>query len=145
MFGKGHLIKHFSTVSTYKSNNILVINCGSSSVKFQIIDPVDKCTKISGIAERLDTPKAVIKFKSQYIYNKQTIPIENFNHKKTCDQIYDLIKDFDIKAIGHRVVHGGEKFKRSAIIDEAVKLEIKQLFPLGTFKILFISIISFKQ
>ena len=66
------------------TNNILVINCGSSSVKFQIIDPlIPEVQKISGIAERLSTPKAFIKLKiaQDSSTKKQTIPIENSNHK----------------------------------------------------------------
>ena len=77
------------------SNNILVINCGSSSVKFQIIDPlIPEVQKISGIAERLSTPKAFIKLKiaQDSSTKKQTIPIENSNHKVACDHIYELIK-----------------------------------------------------
>ena len=81
----------FSTLGNI-NNNILVINCGSSSVKFQIIDPLrPEIQKISGIAERLATPKAFIKLKVQD-HKKQTIPIENSNHKVVCDHIYELIK-----------------------------------------------------
>ena len=82
----------FSTLGNI-NNNILVINCGSSSVKFQIIDPLrPEIQKISGIAERLATPKAFIKLKVQDDHKKQTIPIENSNHKVACDHIYELIK-----------------------------------------------------
>ena len=120
------LIRNYSS-----TRNILVINCGSSSVKFQITNPVTQTTPITGIAERLSTSKAVIKLKSQYVYNKQTIGIPDSDHKRACDHIYDLIKDYDIKAIGHRVVHGGDKFKKSVIIDQDVKHEIQRLFPLA--------------
>merc|ERR1712150_395493 len=122
----------FSTLgNNINNNNILVINCGSSSVKFQIINPsTPEIQKISGIAERLATPKAFIKLKVQD-NKKQTIPIENSNHKVACDHIYELIKDYDIKAIGHRVVHGGKNFKKSVLVTDDVKSEIKQLFPLA--------------
>jgi hypothetical protein len=52
--------------SLLKNNNILVVNCGSSSIKFQVIDPITKCLSINGIAERLNTPKAVIKLKGYF-------------------------------------------------------------------------------
>ena len=82
-----------NNINNNNTNNILVINCGSSSVKFQIIDPLrPEIQKISGIAERLATPKAFIKVKVQDHHKKQTIPIENSNHKVACDHIYELIK-----------------------------------------------------
>ena len=126
--------RNSNNINNNSTNNILVINCGSSSVKFQIIDPlIPEIQKISGIAERLSTPKAFIKLKivQDSSTKKQTIPIENSNHKVACDHIYELIKDYDIKAIGHRVVHGGKNFKKSVHVTNDVKREIKQLFPLA--------------
>ena len=94
-------------------NNILVVNCGSSSIKFQVVDPVTKCLSISGIAERLNTPKAVIKLK-ELNKAKTTIAIGKKNdHKSVFDKIFqDIISDTSgIIGVGHRVVHGGDYFK----------------------------------
>ena len=104
-----------NTASLLK-NNILVINCGSSSIKFQVIDPITRCLSINGIAERLNTPKAIIKLK-ELNKPKNTIDIsKNNDHRSVFDKIFQdiIINDkFDIKAVGHRVVHGGEHFKVS--------------------------------
>merc|ERR1711971_335633 len=121
--------------SLLKNNNILVVNCGSSSIKFQVIDPITKCLSVNGIAERLNTPKAVIKLK-EWNQPKTTIDIRKTNdHKSVFDKIFqDIFHEngkFNIKAIGHRVVHGGDYFKTSAIITGDVKEKIKMLFPLA--------------
>lgn len=111
--------------------NILVINCGSSSIKFQIIDPISKTKILNGIAERIGTPKAVIKLKRED-NKKENYDIGNANHKITFDKISDLITGkYQIKAVGHRVVHGGIFFQNSVKICDEVKSRIKELFPLG--------------
>ena len=102
-----------ATKTSILKNKILVVNCGSSSIKFQVIDPVTKCLSINGIAERLNTPKAVIKLK-EINKPKTTIAIDKKNdHKSVFDRIFqDIISDQSgIIGVGHRVVHGGDYFK----------------------------------
>ena len=111
------------------ATKILVINCGSSSVKFQVVEPLTKIQRINGIAERLSTPKASIKWKIEG--KKETLKIPDFSHKMAFDNIFDIVKDFEISGVGHRVVHGGSYFKNSAVIDKEVKDKIKSLFPLA--------------
>ena len=111
------------------ATKILVINCGSSSVKFQVVEPLTKIQRINGIAERLSTPKASIKWKIEG--HKETLQIPNFSHKMAFDNIFDIVKNFEIGGVGHRVVHGGSYFKNSALINNDVKAKIKSLFPLA--------------
>ena len=111
--------------------NILVINCGSSSVKFQIVDPAKRLRSINGIIERLGTPKASLKFQ-EFEKTKQTFQIGQADHKTAFDKIFETLGEkYEIKAIGHRVVHGGDYFQTSALINNDVRSKIKELFPLA--------------
>ena len=76
------------------ATKILVINCGSSSVKFQVFEPLTKIQRINGIAERLSTPKASIKWKIEG--HKETLQIPDFSHKMAFDNIFDIVKNFEI-------------------------------------------------
>lgn len=83
----------------------LVLNCGSSSIKFALIDPLSEQTVVSGIKEQLDQEKYSI----------------------ALDEILtELAHHNNIVAIGHRVVHGGEKFTTSALINDDVLAAIDQ-------------------
>ncbi|TWX67793.1 acetate kinase [Colwellia demingiae] len=113
---------------------ILVINCGSSSVKFSLIKPLSGETLLSGLAECLHTPdaKIIVKLNGE----KQTYKLPNpFNHQTALSvlveqlQQLDLVKD--ITAIGHRVVHGGEQYSQPTLITEDVEQAIKQLAKLA--------------
>lgn len=116
---------------------ILVINCGSSSVKFSLIDPNSGLSKLSGLAERLLTPQACIKINGLPTKNvldnellSQQLP-EPYSHQKALSilvdtlQAHNLVKS--IKAIGHRIVHGGEYYAKPVLIDETVKQTIDNL------------------
>ena len=104
---------------------ILVLNCGSSSLKYQLINMETEEVLASGKYERIGEDEAFITHK----VNGQKIEIKNpaYNHteaieftlKQLTDTEYKVIDTLDeIDAIGHRVVHGGEYFKESAFIDE---------------------------
>ena len=104
---------------------ILVLNCGSSSLKYQLINMETEEVLASGKYERIGEDEAFITHK----VNGQKIEIKNpaYNHteaieftlKQLTDTEYKVIDTLDeIDAIGHRVVHGGEYFKESALIDE---------------------------
>ncbi len=110
-------------------NHVLVLNCGSSSLKFAIIDANTGNDIISGLAERLgdDAPSIKYKFKGE----KTTIKLAaNQAHAHAIDTLVDLIKDHNLDeqlvAVGHRVVHGGEHFTQSVLIDENVIAGITQ-------------------
>ncbi len=105
------------------SNFILVLNCGSSSVKGAVLDNHSGTTIFSCLAEKLNLPDAFITFK--FNGEKNTIELTDKPHhtgaiEALMTELSRLHLDNEIVAIGHRVVHGGELFKESTIIDEEV-------------------------
>lgn len=118
-------------------NNILVLNAGSSSLKYQLINMQDETVIAKGVAEKIGNKDSFIthKFKEE----KNTIEIFFSNHDEVVKNILNFLTDKvvdsldDIYAIGHRIVHGGELFNKSALItDEVIKgiEECSQLAPL---------------
>lgn len=109
--------------------NILVINCGSSSLKYQFIDMKDESVLAKGLVERIGIEGSVLKHERTGMDKetiKQSIPDHNVALKLVIDALmnekYGAIKDLsEINAVGHRVVHGGEAFACSVVIDEKVK------------------------
>lgn len=108
--------------------NILVINCGSSSLKYQLIDMDRKEVLAKGLAERIGIEGGRVKYEAT---GKDEIVIEEMlaDHKAALKIVldslkheeYGAVKSLDeIDAVGHRVVHGGEAFAESVIIDEKV-------------------------
>ncbi|MDP6924780.1 MAG: acetate kinase [Candidatus Scalindua sp.] len=108
---------------------VLVINCGSSSVKFQLINMADENVLASGIAERLELPQSLIKFK---FGNKNfTKEFDALDHSTAISEILDAVTHgqlgviddkSEISAVGHRVVHGAEQFTESVLItDDTIK------------------------
>lgn len=109
---------------------ILVVNCGSSSLKFQLIDSETEEVAASGLCERIGLDGALI-YKVNGDKTKQEIdlPDHEVAIKKVLDTLLDkeigvLTSLDEIGAIGHRMVHGGEKFSSSVIINEEI---IKQI------------------
>lgn len=118
---------------------ILVINCGSSSLKYQLIDMSNEYVLAKGLAERIGIEGSRIKHKPT---GKEDVIIEKpmSNHKVALEIIldsivdanYGVIKSMDeISAVGHRVVHGGEKFSESVIIDDDVMKAIRDCVELA--------------
>ena len=115
--------------------NILVINAGSSSLKYQLIDVDEKKFWAKGLCDRIGLAGSVIKHKT-HDDRSVTKEIDNGKpsgcHKATLidvltDEQWGVIKSLDeINAVGHRVVHGGEKFFSSVIIDDEVLKTIEE-------------------
>ena len=112
---------------------ILVLNCGSSSLKYQLINMETEELLASGKYERIGEKEAFITHKA--CGNKVTIENPAYNHKEaiefTLKQFtnpeYKVIESLDeINAIGHRLVHGGEKISESVVIDEKVEEVLKE-------------------
>ena len=106
---------------------ILVLNCGSSSIKFQLIDMTDEKVLIKGTYERIGCDDAFCTYKAGEIKNKveKPTPTHVEGIKAILEEIvkdeYNAIKSInEIDAVGHRVVHGGEKYSKSVLIDEDV-------------------------
>ncbi|RRJ85377.1 acetate kinase [Aestuariirhabdus litorea] len=104
------------------SPNVLIFNCGSSSLKFALIDPISGVEVISGLAERLGEELASIRYSMGGM--KQRLELPGADHQEACAQILGLLTEAGLKqqigAIGHRVVHGGERFRESTLIDAQV-------------------------
>jgi acetate kinase len=107
-----------------KKNLILVLNCGSSSLKFSLIKPENGQILLSGLAERLLTEQANIKIKYQGQIIKTTLQ-SPFDHqtaiKKLVDTLVNNKLNLQIFAIGHRVVHGGENYSEPVLINDDIK------------------------
>lgn len=107
---------------------ILVINCGSSSLKYQLIDMETEDVMAKGLVERIGIEGSRIKHET-IGKEKKTIETPMQDHKRALELVmesltneeYGSIKSLDeIDAVGHRVVHGGEDFAKSVIIDDKV-------------------------
>lgn len=115
------------------SKLILVINCGSSSLKFALYTTT-LTLLAEGLAESLNSVSAKLKIKLSDQQSTEVLPTED--HKSAIQLIISsLHKHFNLDeklvGIGHRVVHGGEKFKQSALVTAAVLDEIKRCTPLA--------------
>lgn len=112
------------------NNPILVLNCGSSSIKYALISE-DGESRIEGLAESLGNPDARIKHKS-LDGNKTEVQIAGGQHSDALKVILgELIKDYTPVAVGHRVVHGGDKFKSATKITPEVLATIEELSSLA--------------
>ena len=118
---------------------VLVINAGSSSLKYQLMDPETGDVSAKGLCERIGldgrlTHKALTKGTKV----EKDIPMPT--HKEAIEAVMDILVDpkdgvissvDEIDAVGHRVLHGGDKFVASCIVDEACKNAIRECIPLG--------------
>ena len=110
-------------------DTILVINCGSSSLKFALYSADDMSCHASGLAECLGTAKAQLNFNA----HEKSIPVElgQCNHHNAIVRVIEELKTAGLLnkppiGIGHRVVHGGESFSNSTLIDDQVINKINQ-------------------
>jgi acetate kinase len=113
--------------------NILVLNCGSSSAKFAVIDPVNGRESISGIVQRLGSPQASLDWKIDG--KKETKALPGANHDAGLRAVVELLKARGLAGglagVGHRVVHGGAKFSGSMALRPEVVAKIEECIPLG--------------
>ena len=111
---------------------ILVVNCGSSSLKYQLIDSESEKVSASGQCERIGLDGIFsIKINGEKKETKIDLPDHEVALKTVLDALVDpenaLLSSLDeIQAVGHRVVHGGEKFSKSVLVTEDVIREIEE-------------------
>ena len=114
---------------------IVIINSGSSSIKYQLIEMPSKEVICSGMIDRIGLETSNLTYVTNTHKIEESLPIPN--HKTGLEKIARLLMDEkvgvikstkEINAVGHRVVHGGSDFSNTVVIDEEVKEKIKQLF-----------------
>lgn len=118
---------------------ILVLNCGSSSVKYKLIDTDTDATMAEGGVEKIGLDGGFLKFKKAD-GSKEIKELGMIDHKQAVEAILanltdptvGCIKSFkEIDAVGHRVVHGGEKFAESVLITDEVIQQVKDCYDLA--------------
>ncbi len=117
---------------------VLVVNCGSSSLKYQLIDMSNETVLAKGNFERIGEQEAFVTHKvggEKYVIKSPVMDHEQAL-KIVLEQLvhndYGVIKDLsEISAVGHRIVHGGEKFDKSVLITDEVIKDIEDLVPLA--------------
>ncbi len=117
---------------------ILVVNAGSSSLKYQLIDMENETVLVKGLCERIGTAGSIThKVKGATPYEME-YPMPS--HKEAIGLVLSLLTDAEhgviasvdeIDAVGHRVAHGGEKYRTSTIIDESVLKYLEEIVPIN--------------
>ena len=119
--------------------NILVLNNGSSSVKYKLIDSDTKRVLAEGGVEKIGLPDSFIKFKTPE-GKKETVEVSMPDHKEAIRQVFKVLTDpekgvirnlDEIDAVGHRVVHGMEYFNKSVLITPEVIARVKECYPVA--------------
>jgi acetate kinase len=109
-------------------SNILVINSGSSSIKFQLLDMKTGSVLVKGLAEELGSPIARVTFKADDQSATKDIPNADFT--AATQRIFDELDARNlkktVKAVGHRVVNGGEEIKESVVINDEIIAAIER-------------------
>ncbi|MDO4860930.1 MAG: acetate kinase, partial [Bacillota bacterium] len=108
---------------------VLVINCGSSSLKYQVLDMTNESLQAKGLVERIGMEGSVITHEKIGNDDKFVLRTPMEDHKAAIalvldaisDDVHGVVKSMDeIGAVGHRVVHAGEKYAESVLIDDDV-------------------------
>ncbi|MCF7972051.1 MAG: acetate/propionate family kinase, partial [Methylococcaceae bacterium] len=119
---------------------VLVLNSGSSSIKYALFDMCTQRAQVTGLIERIAESGSVHKYQysADGIEQKQAISLAIKDHQQGLQAIFSLLSQLafiqdvsDLLCIGHRVVHGGEKFCQPTLIDSTVLAEIKKMIPLA--------------
>ncbi len=117
---------------------ILVLNAGSSSLKYQLISLPNKEVIAKGLIEKIGSKEAGLVYKTDAISIEETAQVEDhaFGLQWVAQQLLSkqhgvITEASEIAAIGHRVVHGGSTFSETTLITDAVKDKIKALYPLA--------------
>ena len=122
-----------------KAMKILVINAGSSSLKYQLIDMENEQLLAKGLCERIGIDgRLTHKPQNGKPVFSEDVPFPT--HKEAIEAVleklaskeYGVVESMDeIGAVGHRVLHGGNKFTQSCLVDDACEAAIRECFPLG--------------
>ncbi len=117
---------------------ILVINAGSSSIKYQLLDMPSEKLHCEGTVERIGSNNAILKYRKGEVFLENTEAI--LTHKNALEKITGYLQDKEfgvisdtreIDVVGHRVVHGGNRYSKTTLIDQEVKDQIREFSPLA--------------
>ncbi|AEB59977.1 acetate kinase [Ectopseudomonas mendocina] len=114
------------------ARNILVINCGSSSIKFALVNEAQETFILSGLAERLGSPEAVLHW--QQGEHKDSLVLSGADHRLALSHLLPIVQQAaagELHGIGHRVVHGGEHFSGATRLDAVSLQAIRHIAPLA--------------
>lgn len=113
---------------------VLVLNCGSSSLKYQLIDMENEEVLCKGLVERIGIYGSILKHEKEGLDGKHVVEQPMKDHKDAIGHVLNAVVDptvgavkemKEIDAVGHRIVHGGEKFASSAVLTDEVIAAIK--------------------
>ena len=113
---------------------VLVLNCGSSSLKYQLIDMENEEVLCKGLVERIGIDGSILKHEKEGLDGKHVVEQPMKDHKDAIGHVLNAVVDptvgavkemKEIDAVGHRIVHGGEKFASSAVLTDEVIAAIK--------------------
>lgn len=119
---------------------VLVLNCGSSSLKYQLIDMENEAVLCIGLVERIGIEGSVLKQEKDGVEGKLIVEQPMKNHQDAIKLVLDAVVDpqyggvkdiKEVEAVGHRVVHGGEKFAGSVLITDEVKAALEECIELA--------------
>ena len=117
------------------NNKILVINAGSSSIKYKLFDAKSMAVLAAGLVERVGEANGRLTHRTITPSGEQKLVLEQpiASHQDGLAMVAELLADdvAEITAVGHRVVHGGEQFNQTVIIDDEVIAAIRALVPLA--------------
>ncbi len=117
---------------------VLVLNCGSSSIKYQVLQMPDEALIIKGIIERIGEKDSIVEAKNAHHKIKEIMAVKS--HTEGIEQVLQMIvrPEFkalesvnEIGAIGHRIVHGGEKFSASTELTDSAIKAVEENIPLA--------------
>src|SRR3989338_3567561 len=114
------------------ARNILVINCGSSSIKFALINEAQDAFILSGLSDSLGSPDAQVHW--QQGNSKDSLILHHADHRAALAQVLPLVQAAaggQLHGIGHRVVHGGEHFTAACRLDALSLAAIRATAPLA--------------
>lgn len=113
---------------------VLVLNCGSSSLKYQLVDMDNEAVLCKGLVERIGIEGSILKHEKDGLDGKHIVEEPMKDHKDAIGHVLNAVADAkvgavkemsEIDAVGHRIVHGGEKFASSALLTDEVIAAIK--------------------
>ncbi|NAZ86679.1 acetate/propionate family kinase [Kineococcus indalonis] len=120
------------TAQSSGNGSVVVVNCGSSSVKLAVVDPATGERSLSCLGERLGTPDAVVHFRTAQ--GERTITPAASTHRGALAHVLQRLLDMELPpllGVGHRVVQGGKRFRSSVLVDDHVLHDIADLSALA--------------